>query len=83
MTEDPVRRGFADLAYARELLEHTRREMVDDLGRLVDSWQSEETAASKQAYEQVLATWGSALRAMDDHLRSLDNRRSAKGFPPV
>ncbi|WP_432559995.1 hypothetical protein [Granulicoccus sp. GXG6511] len=84
MTEDPLQRALDDLTVAREHLARTQAEMMDDLGRLVDAWESDENEGGpKEAYHRVLQAWSGALEAMDRHLSSLDKRRSAKGFPPV
>lgn len=62
-----------DFRRAMRQMEMLRQEMHSDLGRQVQSWDFDAvSAASMQAYEQVLRTWQESLQAMAGIIRALD-----------
>lgn len=62
-----------DFRRAMRQMEMLRQELHSDLGRQVQSWDFDAvTAASMQAYEQLLRTWQESLQAMAGIIRTLD-----------
>lgn len=58
--------GVSDLLKAKNHMEQLKSDMINDLGRQLESWDSDGLgAAPKQAYEKVLQVWNQSMQDME------------------
>lgn len=74
--------GIQGLLAAAHLMELLRQEVVDDLGRQMESWDADDVGAGpQQAYRRAVETWNLSLLRMDHIARTLGDRLRTGGGP--
>ncbi|WP_144009065.1 WXG100 family type VII secretion target [Enemella evansiae] len=62
-----MQQGIQDLDSAKKQMVDLKEQMVQTLGKRLDSWQDGgDGAAPKQAYQQVLRTWDESMKEMEN-----------------